>query len=107
MNNFNQAQHIAMLCEISVAAARVAEMALMIQERAGADVEADVLAAAVSLTAQRIGWMADAAYKAHLEVLPAGLLQDTWNMPAVVVAEGESTASTTELHLQQGGPALP
>lgn len=90
MMQFNQNQHIAMLGEISVSAARVVEMARMIQGRSGDELDVDVLAAAVALTGQRIGWMADAAAKAHLGLLPETLTADSWNMPAMVLAEGEA-----------------
>ncbi len=88
MNSFNQSQHVAMLDEISVAAAGVVELARMIQGLCGGELDKDVLAAAVALTGQRIGWMADAAVKAHHGLLPDATVADSWNMPVMVLAEG-------------------
>lgn len=93
MMQFNQNQHLAMLEEIAVSAARVVEMARMIQGHSGDELDVDVLAAAVALTGQRIGWMADAAAKAHLCLLPEAVTADSWNMPAMVLAEGGSAAT--------------
>ena len=96
MTQFNQAQHLAVLEEISVSAVRVVELARMIQSWKGDEIDADVLASAIALTAQHIGWMANAATKAHCGALPDLVLHDSWNMPAIVLAEGMCSGPTGE-----------
>lgn len=95
MTQFNDAQHLAMLEEISVSAMRVVELAQMIQGWRGDEVDARLLASAIERMAQHVGWMANAATKAHLGVLPELVLNDPWNMPPIVLAEGQSTAATS------------
>ena len=94
MTQFNEAQHLAMLEEISVSAMRVVELSQMIQGWRGDEVDARLLASAIERTAQHVGWMANAATKAHLGVLPELVLNDPWNMPPMVVAEGRGNAAT-------------
>ena len=94
MTQFNEAQHLAMLEEISVSAMRVGELSQMIQGWRGDEVDARLLASAIERTAQHVGWMANAATKAHLGVLSELVLNDPWNMPPIVLAEGQSTAAT-------------
>ena len=94
MTQFNEAQHLAMLEEISVSAMRVVELSQMIQGWRGDEVDARLLASAIERTAQHVGWMANAATKAHLGVLSELVLNDPWDMPPIVLAEGQSTAAT-------------
>ena len=94
MTQFNEAQHLAMLEEISVSAMRVVELAQMIQGWRGDEVDARLLASSIERMAQHLGWMANAATKAHLGVLSELVLNDPWNMPPIVLAEGQSTAAT-------------
>ena len=96
MTQFNEAQHLAMLEEISVSAMRVVELAQMIQGWRGDEADARLLASSIERMAQHLGWMANAATKAHLGVLPELVLNDPWNMPPVVVAEGRGNAATGE-----------
>lgn len=96
MTQFNEAQHLAMLEEISVSAMRVVELAQMIQGWRGDEVDARLLASSIERMAQHVGWMANAATKAHLGVLPALVLNDPWNMPPMVVAEGHGNAAKSE-----------
>lgn len=95
MTQFNEAQHLAMLEEISVSAMRVVELSQMIQGWRGDEVDSRLLASAIERTAQHVGWMANAATKAHLGVLSELVLNDPWNMPPIVLAEGQSTAATS------------
>ena len=88
MAQFNQAQHVAMLDEISVTAGRVAELARMIQANAGDSVDSDVLAATVETMAQRIGWLTAIASQAHKGEPLGGAVPDAWIMPPMVLAEG-------------------
>ena len=96
MTQFNEAQHLAMLEEISVSAMRVVELAQLIQGWRGDEVDSRLLASSIERMAQHVGWMANAATKAHLGVLPELVLNDPWNMPPVVVAEGRGNAATGE-----------
>lgn len=97
MTQFNEAQHLAMLEEISVSAMRVVELAQMIQGWRGDEVDARLLASSIERMAQHVGWMANAATKAHLGVLSEALLGDRWNMPEIVVAEGRSTSASRDI----------
>ena len=96
MTQFNEAQHLAVLEEISVSAMRVVELAQLIQGWRGDEVDSRLLASAIERMAQHVGWMANAATKAHLGVLPELVLNDPWNMPPMVVAEGRGNAATGE-----------
>lgn len=98
MTHFNQAQHVAMLAEISMVAGQVVELARMIQEKAGANVEADVLSSSVEVMAQRIGWLTVIARQGHTGDVLGGAVADEWIMPPMVVAEGA-------VHATQGGAA--
>lgn len=84
---FNQAQHLALLAELAMAAGRVVELARMIQDRAGDEVAADVLAASVEVTAQRMGWLCTVAQQGHHGEAVTGVAVDTWLMPPLVKAE--------------------
>ena len=76
MTHFNQAQHVAMLAEMSMVAGQVGELARMIQEKAGANVEADVLSSSVEVMAQRIGWLTVIARQGHTGDVLGGAVAD-------------------------------
>lgn len=84
---FNQAQHLALLAELATAAGRVVELARMIQNRAGDEVDTDVLAASVEVTAQRMGWLCTVAQQGYRGDVVTGVAVDTWLMPPLVKAE--------------------
>ena len=90
---FTQAQHLAVLLELTTAAGRDAELARMIQASAGDELQTDVLAAAIEVTAQRMGWLGTVARQSHGDKRVACANADAWLMPPAVIAEG-ATAHT-------------